>query len=450
MVSGRSNRRRLELGNKNAAVKALQERLLALGYDPGPVDGQFGYLTQDALITFQKDHLLRPDGVAGPLVLQMLEDMDHAPACRAYVLGEGETIADAAMALGTSVEALRHMNGLLPRTKPGAGSRLVCRAHYLVAAAGQSGTGTAGWQRIWRRAALFSAMAVPAVILSETEIEVAPLPPGLAETAGEKGVELWLTVGLKHHLAGRPEEEASLSAILSSRRRRCRIMEAIADSAAAAGAGAGLWLDVANIHWGEGSSLLYLIRLVKERCGRSRRRLMVSLPMPQARSTWRFWFTDIDYARIASLADWVVLAGHHLGASRLRFAQERREQQAVLRLVPPWKTLAGISVQAEERGQNGRLMRALGYDQALLLAYKANKKPVWNEEYRCLNVELADSVLWLPEHRAILERLAVLNRAALGGAVLFPAGEEDNRLWSALPLRLLARKAMPEDKRGGI
>jgi len=51
----------------SAAVRTLQDRLISLGYSPGPVDGRYGPLTENAVIAFQAGHGLRVDGIAGPL-----------------------------------------------------------------------------------------------------------------------------------------------------------------------------------------------------------------------------------------------------------------------------------------------------------------------------------------------------------------------------------------------
>jgi peptidoglycan hydrolase-like protein with peptidoglycan-binding domain/TPR repeat protein len=53
--------------NGSKAVRALQRRLINLGYSPGPVDGRYGPLTERAVIGFQAAHGVRVDGIAGPL-----------------------------------------------------------------------------------------------------------------------------------------------------------------------------------------------------------------------------------------------------------------------------------------------------------------------------------------------------------------------------------------------
>lgn len=50
-----------------------QKWLSATGYDPGPVDGDFGPKTKSALQKFQKDNKLHPDGVWGPKTEYMLD-----------------------------------------------------------------------------------------------------------------------------------------------------------------------------------------------------------------------------------------------------------------------------------------------------------------------------------------------------------------------------------------
>ena len=68
-------------GSSGPAVRQLQERLLELGYQLGEADGVFGTATENALITFQVQNGLDPDGVAGAATNTVL----YSSSARAYV-----------------------------------------------------------------------------------------------------------------------------------------------------------------------------------------------------------------------------------------------------------------------------------------------------------------------------------------------------------------------------
>lgn len=62
----------LRRGSKGWPVRQLQQRLKALGHDPGPVDGIFGPLTERAVRSFQRAARITVDGIVGPVTWQAL------------------------------------------------------------------------------------------------------------------------------------------------------------------------------------------------------------------------------------------------------------------------------------------------------------------------------------------------------------------------------------------
>lgn len=64
----------LERGDTGAAVAALQERLTGLGYWLGTADGEFGFLTEQAVFALQGAAGLQRDGVVGPRTRQALAE----------------------------------------------------------------------------------------------------------------------------------------------------------------------------------------------------------------------------------------------------------------------------------------------------------------------------------------------------------------------------------------
>ena len=62
----------LRSGAQGEAVWQLQERLQALGYLTGSVDGQFGPATKEAVQLFQRQHGLTADGIVGEDTRELL------------------------------------------------------------------------------------------------------------------------------------------------------------------------------------------------------------------------------------------------------------------------------------------------------------------------------------------------------------------------------------------
>ncbi|NBB10251.1 hypothetical protein GVN17_11635 [Pseudomonas sp. SLFW] len=58
---------------KNAKVKEVQQRLKALGIDPGKIDGEYGPHTTAAVIAFQTMNRLVADGIVGPATARALK-----------------------------------------------------------------------------------------------------------------------------------------------------------------------------------------------------------------------------------------------------------------------------------------------------------------------------------------------------------------------------------------
>ncbi len=62
----------LKTGSSGADVRYLQLILQSLGYNPGPIDGIYGYRTMNAVIRFQRNNGLAADGIVGPKTVNML------------------------------------------------------------------------------------------------------------------------------------------------------------------------------------------------------------------------------------------------------------------------------------------------------------------------------------------------------------------------------------------
>jgi hypothetical protein len=65
----------LSLGSKGDDVAFVQGRLVDQGFDPGPIDGDFGPVTDAAVRSFQQARGLDVDGVVGPQTLAALGEL---------------------------------------------------------------------------------------------------------------------------------------------------------------------------------------------------------------------------------------------------------------------------------------------------------------------------------------------------------------------------------------
>jgi len=64
----------LQVGSKGPAVKEMQQKLKDAGFDPGPIDGDFGKKTKAAVEAYQKANGLKVDAIAGP---ETLGELNH-------------------------------------------------------------------------------------------------------------------------------------------------------------------------------------------------------------------------------------------------------------------------------------------------------------------------------------------------------------------------------------
>ena len=103
----------LRLGSAGPNVKLIQSLLSKIGYRPGAIDGAFGPRTQRAVIQFQQNNGLDPDGVVGPATWSLFEKFLRG--YDVYYIRAGDTLFNIARRYYTSVNAILTANpGLNP------------------------------------------------------------------------------------------------------------------------------------------------------------------------------------------------------------------------------------------------------------------------------------------------------------------------------------------------
>lgn len=116
--------RYLQQGDRGDDVRGLQTNLTRAGYPTGAVTGYFGPATLKALKSFQQDHGLKPDGIAGPVTMAALAEAAAAKGGRApvqgassakattYTVKPGDALSLVAERFGVSLRALMEANRL--------------------------------------------------------------------------------------------------------------------------------------------------------------------------------------------------------------------------------------------------------------------------------------------------------------------------------------------------
>ncbi|MEZ4357742.1 MAG: M14 family metallopeptidase [Eubacteriales bacterium] len=100
--------RTLRLGMSGTDVMEIQALLKKMGYDVGAIDGYFGPRTQSAVIAFQRNFGLTPDGVIGANTYKVMER--YLLGYDIYTIRPGDTLYNIARRYNTNLTLLTAAN----------------------------------------------------------------------------------------------------------------------------------------------------------------------------------------------------------------------------------------------------------------------------------------------------------------------------------------------------
>lgn len=113
----------LRLGSTGPNVKLIQSLLARIGYDPGPVDEVFGQHTLAAVVAFQRDNGLVPDGIVGPATWSVFERFLLGYAV--YTIRPGDTLYNISGRFYTTVDSILTANPGIDPLSLRVGQRIV-------------------------------------------------------------------------------------------------------------------------------------------------------------------------------------------------------------------------------------------------------------------------------------------------------------------------------------
>ncbi len=401
--------RNLRAGSYGSDVAHLQQRLADLGYEPGPDNGQFGYLTQEALQYFQRDYRLRIDGIAGKEVFAVLLQEQLPVHRRVHVVERGESLAQIASGYDIGIEALQASN------KKGdlyAGQKLIFFDRQVWGIQYADMMAQESFQRNQKLlTGVFKALALNQNI---TGISIVKGVPSIGMIRLPEGNQL-----LQAHK------------LMTSRRQKRECLQYLEKISHRFD---GLYLPWDSFYRVDGSRYHKFVQRLRKVIGEKHLVIMFTPQMP----SWNV-FGGINFRDLSAVVNKIVVSIPTPRTAQPLVDKDQSERliHSALKLIPSWKILLRIPVYAGlcEHGTSDKEIETLSHPAAMNTVFRRGAKLMKDKQeqfyYRYYNQE-KEMHLCITSVDQISQTIRLANRYNLAGVVIDNLGMEDKRIWSTL------------------
>ncbi|MDK2784743.1 MAG: spore germination protein [Bacillota bacterium] len=449
-------------------VAELQATLARLGYDPGPIDGDFGRLTEQAVRLFQAHHGLVVDGVVGPATYAALRS--QTPPARSgassirYIVQPGDSLYLIAERYGTTVSAIWQANGLtsewiypgqaltIPRSFPPAppvenaspakrqGLEVV--GYYVEYFEGDD----LSFQSFSAHKEAISTIAAFAYNINwDGSVSGRPFTK-LKEAAKSAGKPV---LALVHNIDQSRDFDGQLvHALLSNPKLRQTAVASIARLVRYGGY-AGVNIDFENVPPGDRNNYTAFVRELAAELGRDGHQVTLSVPAKTWDDPGNAWSGAFDYRALGQLADAVMIMAydeHWSGGPAGPVASLGWVKQVVeyaVREIPPEKIRLGLPAYGYDWPAGGWGGRAVTAQEAVALAARYGAAIEWDAAAQSPHFTYWPGgyarEVWFENASSLAGKLDLVAQYKLGGIALWRLGFEDPKFWDVLKSKFTIR-----------
>lgn len=427
----------LKLGDKGLPVIWLQERLHSLGYDVGAIDGIYGFLTEECVRSLERDFGLAVDGMAGPRVINLLQDSEIGAHRIVHLVERDIALAEIADKYGIAKEAIWLWNrGLRGKERIEGGTRLALHRRTIWGVVlGEMLPGAKyPWQDVLPQ---LSGLLLYSFSLSNSGEVEGHIPENIYETAKANQIKVIPVISNRHR---ETYDESAVHMLLRQGNARRMLLDTVKDLVKDSLV-YGIALDIQGVCMGYGRRFGALVGTLRELVQRHGKKLYTTL-RPQGDDR-RLLPRHVDPRVWVSLPHRVILQlaweysskgpGPRLGMEWLK-----SQLGKVAGYIPCWKLIVILPVNgiAWKMNDSKKDYAYLTYDDVRKIAYSKQAKVKWDEQERIPYYDYVDQGdcfrVWFENRDSIDTKLRWLSRQHLSGLAVMPMGSEDSRIWKEL------------------